>query len=160
MTDDTQHTLDSARLAAEHDELDGWVHGFLCSPGSDNAELAEILHGKVTTWIGPVRLPLDRLVRLAGPPDAPVLCPVDEDFWDDRVSDMEERIEDGWEPPPLLVTFAGDHLYVEDGNHRAESLRQAGRRSAWALIGFESDDDRVAFEAAMSARVGPAPPAA
>jgi hypothetical protein len=130
MTDDTQHSLDSARRAAERDELARWVHDFLCSPGSDNAELAEILDGKIGRWIGPVRLPIDRLVRLAGPPDQPVLCPVDEEFWDDRVSDMEERIEEGWEPPPLLVSFAGDHLYVEDGNHRAESLRQAGRRGA------------------------------
>lgn len=156
----TQPSLDTARQAAEDGELAAWVHDFLCSPGSDNAELAEILAGKVRTWIGPVRLPIDKLVRLAGPPDQPVLCPVDEEFWDDRVSAMEERIEEGWEPPPLLVTFNGDHLYVEDGNHRAESLRQAGHRSAWALIGFEDDEDRTTFEAAMAARLGPVPPTA
>jgi hypothetical protein len=35
---------------------------------------------------------------------------------------------------------------LEDGNHRVESLRRAGQREAWAVIGFENEADRDAFD--------------
>ena len=57
-----------------------------------------------------MRLPLDQLHRLAGPPDHPVLVAVDEDDWRDDVDDMEEKVEDGWEPPPMVVTYRDDQL--------------------------------------------------
>jgi hypothetical protein len=83
-----EHSVDAARSAAERDELGTWVTRFLASPGSDNAALAEHLSERVHSWTGPVELPLDRLHRLAGPPEDPVLCPVDDDYWDGRVDDM------------------------------------------------------------------------
>ena len=65
------HTVETARAAAERDDLVRWVAEFLASPGSDNAELGEALSTSHRWWIGPVELPLDRLHRLAGPPGAP-----------------------------------------------------------------------------------------
>jgi hypothetical protein len=41
MSDDQDYSVESAREAAERDELGEWVARFLASPGSDNAELAE-----------------------------------------------------------------------------------------------------------------------
>lgn len=146
MTDEHAHTVATARTAAEEDRLDEWVAAFLASPGSDNAALAEKLADPPRLWIGPMRLPIDRLNRLAGPPDAPVLCPVDDDYWRDDVSEMAEQIdEDGWEPPPVIVTFQAGQLVLEDGNHRVEGLRRAGEPEAWAIVGFERADDRDAF---------------
>ena len=144
MTDD-DFSVASARAAAETDALDDWVARFLASPGSDNAALGEKLAEQPRWWFGPVQLPLDQLHRLAGPPDAPVLCPVSDDYWGDNVEEMEECIEDGWEPPPVIVTAHDDHLMLEDGNHRVESLRRSGARRTWAVVSFESPEARDEF---------------
>ena len=153
MNDDGRYSLESARAAADGDDLAGWVARFLASPGSDNADLAEKLCAELGWWIGPLRVPMGRLHRLAGPPGDPVMCPIDDEEWDARVAEMDELAEGGWEPPPVVVAFRGDRLVLEDGNHRVESLRRAGRRQAWAVIGFErrEDRDRLAAELASLA---------
>ena len=145
MNDDRQFSLKSARRAGENEQLAGWVARFLSSPSSDNAVLAQELTEELAWWTGPVQLPLDQLHRLAGPPGDPVLCPVDEKYWDDRVDAMDQLAQKGWEPPPLVVAYRRDQLVLEDGNHRVESLRRAGRRRAWAVVGFERREDRDRF---------------
>ena len=147
MSDGPDYTVETARAAADADDLSTWVSAFLASPGSDNAALAELLSERLRHWVGPLQLPLNRLHRLAGPPDEPVLCPVDEEYWDDRVDDMAERIEGGWQPSPVIVSYRNGQLVLEDGNHRVESLRRAGRRETWAVVGFENDADRDLFSA-------------
>jgi hypothetical protein len=138
-------SVDAARDAAERDGLRTWLVEFLSSPGSDNAPLAATLSERYPWWLGPLRLPLDQLNRLAGPSDQPVLVEVDEDEWRDDVEDMKDLVDDGWEPPPLVATWRGDRVVVEDGNHRAESLRRAGVEEAWVIVGFEDADERERF---------------
>ncbi len=150
MVDTHEFSLQSARQAAERDQLDRWVADFLASPGSDNAVLAEQLTEQSLSWLGPVTLPLNRLHRLAGPEGEPVLCVVDDEYWRDDVEEMKDEIEDGWEPPPLVVTYRNDNLVLEDGNHRVESLRRAGEGEGWAVIGFEGDEERDRFMAALA----------
>jgi hypothetical protein len=146
MTDDHEFSVASARQAAARDELGDWVARFLASPGSDNAELAQMLTEPPRCWLGPVRLPVGRLIRLAGPPDQPVLCPVDDDFWRDDVDDMAERIDDQeWEPPPVIVTHRDGELMLEDGNHRVEGVRRAGEDHVWALVAFDDPTERDSF---------------
>jgi hypothetical protein len=145
MHDGNQYSVDTAREAAERDDLATWVAEFLGSPGSDNAPLAEELTGRHRAWLGPVELPLDRLHRLAGPADAPSLVTLDEDDWRDDVDDLGESVEEGWEPPPVIVSYRAGQLVLEDGNHRVEGLRRGGRAQAWAVIGFEDPDDRDRF---------------
>ena len=145
MTDVQQYSVDSAREAADADDLNEWVARFLASPGSDNAPLGEELTQPPRHWIGPLRLPISKLHRLAGPPGEPVLCPVDDDDWADRVYDMEDRVREGWEPPPVIVSWRYDQLVLEDGNHRVESLRRAGEDEAWAVVGFETAEARDQF---------------
>jgi hypothetical protein len=138
-------SVDAARAAAGRQELDAWVVEFLESPGSDNALLAAKLQDRYRWWLGPVRLPLDELHRLAGPSDQPVLVEVDDDEWRDDVEDMKELIDDDWEPPPVIVTWQDGRLVLEDGNHRAESLRRAGEAEAWAVVGFDDPEERARF---------------
>jgi ParB-like nuclease domain len=146
MGDGQEWTVDSARDAAGRDELGDWVARFLGSPGSDNAELGQQLSQRPSYWIGPVRVPLDRLNRLAGPPGEPVLVPLDDDDWGDDVEEMEEKVEEeGWEPPPVIVTHRDGQLLLEDGNHRVESLRRAGKRETWAVINFPDAEARDRF---------------
>ena len=145
-----EFSLAGARRAARRDELATWVRRFLASPGSDNAVLGEQLTTEPRWWTGPVRLPIHRLHRLAGPPDDPVLCPVDDDYWRDDVEEMAEKVDaDGWEPPPVVVTFRDEQLVLEDGNHRVEALRRAGEDEAWAVVSFETADARDRFATAL-----------
>jgi hypothetical protein len=146
MDDVNAHSVASARAAAERDGLDDWVRAFLASPGSDNADLADQLGDQTRWWTGPLEVPLDRLNRLAGPPGAPVMEEVDEDEWRDDVDDLARKIEAGFEPPPVIAVYRNDQLVLEDGNHRVEALRRAGRTEAWSVIGFEDGAARDAFE--------------
>ena len=147
MTTRQEYSVESARAAADRGELDQWVSDFLASPGSDNAELAHILSDRVKWWTGPMQLPINELHRLAGPPGDPVLVVVDDDYWRDDVEEMGDKVEDGWEPPPMVVTYRDGQLVLEDGNHRAEGLRQGGETAAWAVVGFETAEDRDRFAA-------------
>lgn len=137
-------SLASARAAAERDELPRWVGEFLASRGSDNAILAAALAQDPHWWAGPLRVCLDDLERLAGPEDA-VLVPVEPEEWEEDVETMEESIEEGWEPPPLLVEHQDGRLLLQDGNHRYEALRRAGEDEAWVIVWFESPDARDRF---------------
>ncbi|QGG94253.1 ParB N-terminal domain-containing protein [Actinomarinicola tropica] len=150
MTADQRFDLASARRAGERDELGAWVAEFLASPGSDNAELGEILSDQDLWWLGPVQVPIDQLHRLAGPPGDPVLVPVKDEDWRDDVEDLEEKVEEGWEPPPVVVTWRDDQMVLEDGNHRVEGMRRAGEREAWAVIGFHDPEHRERFRVPRS----------
>ena len=145
MTDDESHSLDAARVAAARDELGAWVAEFLASPGSDNAALGDELTNRLGWWLGPVQVPLRCLHRLAGPSGDAVLCPVDEDDWRDDVDDLAKKVNDGWEPPPVIVSYRDGQLVLEDGNHRVEGVRRSGAHQTWAVIGFDDPEERDGF---------------
>ena len=149
MNDDREYSLESARAASDRHELTEWVAGFLASPGSDNAALAEHLSAELGWWTGPLELPLDQLNRLVGPPGDPVLCPVDDEYWNGRLDGLDRRTEEGWDPPPVIVSYRQDKLVLEDGNHRSESVRRAGKTLVWAVVGFENREDFLRFEEQM-----------
>lgn len=152
MSNDPAHSTDGARAAAARDELADWVADFLGSPGSDNGALGHLLTAaEPLVWLGPVQLPLDQLHRLAGPPGQPVLEPVEDHEWRDDVDDLAQRIKEGLEPAPVVVSHQGDHLRLEDGNHRVEALRRAGYDQAWAVVGFENAEERDRFIARSEA---------
>lgn len=146
MSNLNRYSIASAQDAAARDDLDAWVKQFLASDGSDNEVLGKMLTDDYPFWIGPVELPIDNLHRLAGPADDPaVLVAVEEDEWRDDVADLIEKIDDGATPPPVVATHQGDHLRLEDGNHRCEALRRAGETHAWTIVGFTDQATRDAF---------------
>jgi hypothetical protein len=49
---------------------------------------------------------------------------------------MSDRVEDEWEPPPLLVSRREGKYLLEDGNHRYETLRRSGATHAWVFSLF------------------------
>jgi hypothetical protein len=145
MSGDSEFTPQTARAAAQRNELEDWVAEFLCSPGSDNANLADQLTDRLGGWIGPVRVPIDQLHRLAGPPGAPVLRELHDAEWREDVDDLRNRIGEGHEPPPVIACYRRGQLVLEDGNHRVEAVRRAGADQVWAVIGFESTEERDSY---------------
>jgi hypothetical protein len=145
MTDHDPYSVDAARAAGERGELARWVADFLASEGSDNPELARQLSDRLPWWIGPVLVPMRSLHRLAGPPDQPVVCVVDEDEWRDDVDDLGDKVREGWQPPPVIASYREGQLVVEDGNHRIEGERRAGEQQVWTIIGFDDPDARDRF---------------
>lgn len=139
-----EYSIDSAREAEQHGELAEWVAAFLSSPGSDNAALAAALREEKVSWCGPIRLPFDQLHRLAGPPDQPTVTRLTDDDLE-TVDDMDESLQEGWEPPPLVVSYRASGLVLEDGNHRVEGLRRCGHLDYWAVVGFGEDRQRHEF---------------
>lgn len=138
------YSLDNALQAAARDEIAVWIGDFLASRGSDNEVLAAALAQQRHWWLGPVELPLERLERLAGPEDD-MVCPIDDEEWDEDLGEMEASLEQGWEPPPLLVQYEGGRLLLQDGNHRFEAMARAGEETVWALIYFADPADRDEF---------------
>jgi hypothetical protein len=120
------------------------VGDFLASRGSDNAALAAGLAQRPHWWLGPLRVQLADLVPLAGPDDD-ALCPVEPDEWEDEVEPLEELVEEGWEPPPLLAQYRSGGLLLQDGNHRYEALQRAGESEAWVIVWFDDAHDRDEF---------------
>jgi hypothetical protein len=150
MTDDGRYSIDAARVAAARDELRAWVAEFLASPGSDNAALGEDLTNRLQWWLGPIQVPLKRLHRLAGPRGDAVLCPVDEDYWREDVDDLEHKVNEGWEPPPVIVSYRNGQLVLEDGNHRVEGVRRSGADHTWAVVGFGDPEERDRFRTPLA----------
>lgn len=145
MSDDQTFSLASARRAADEGRLAEWVVDFLSSPGSSNPELAAALAMRGTVYLGPIRFALDRLTRMAGPDGDDVVVPVAEEEWESDVESMEHSIEEGWHPPPLLVSHHDGRYFVEDGNHRCETLRRKGARSVWTILLFPDEEERDRF---------------
>jgi hypothetical protein len=83
---------------------------------------------------------VDDLVRLAGPEDD-ALVPIEPGEWEGDVGAMEESIEQGWEPPPLLAQHQDGRLLLQDGNHRYEALVREGEPEAWVLVWFDDEDE-------------------
>ena len=145
MTGGEAFSLASARRAADEGRLDGWVVDFLASPGSDNPQLAASLGFSGATYLGPVRFELDRLTPMAGPDGGDGVVPVAEEVWESDIGRMEHSVEEGWHPPPLLVSHRDGGYYLEDGNHRCESLRRSGATEAWTILVFRNEEERQRY---------------
>jgi hypothetical protein len=145
VTDGGEFSLASAKRAAVEDRLAEWVIDFLSSPGSSNSELAAALAMKGASYLGPIRFALDRLTPMAGPDGDDVIVPVAKEDWESDVEDMELSIEQGWHPPPLLVSHHDGGYFLEDGNHRHETLRRTGATDAWTILLFADDEERDRF---------------
>ncbi len=85
-------------------------------------------------------------MRLAGPEDE-ALVPIQAGEWEQDVETMEESIEAGWEPPPLLAQLQDGRLLLQDGNHRYEAMVRAGEPEAWVLIWFDDESEWERYRA-------------
>lgn len=145
MTDDQTFSLASAKRASDEGRVAEWVSDFLASPGSSNPALAAALAMRDATYLGPIRFALDRLTPMAGPDGDDVIVPVAKEDWESDVEDMGHSIEQGWHPPPLIVSHRDGKYFLEDGNHRCETLLRAGTTQAWTILLFADEMERDRF---------------
>ncbi|MEM1335701.1 MAG: hypothetical protein AAGG08_19825, partial [Actinomycetota bacterium] len=66
-------TVETARSAIAAGRGGEWVEAFLASDGSHDAALGEQRRQERTSWWGPTMVAFDRLHRVAGPSDEPML---------------------------------------------------------------------------------------
>jgi FMN phosphatase YigB (HAD superfamily) len=144
---DDRFDLASARAAALEDRTAQWVGEFLEASG--NVVLGAALAHQPHWWLGPLRVPLRALVRLAGPEDD-IDWTIEPGEWEHDVGTMGESLDDGWEPPPLLSCVEDGALVIHDGNHRYEALKRSGAEAAWVLLWFDDPGERAEF----AARIG------
>lgn len=71
-----------------------------------------------------------------------MIVPVAKEDWESDVEAMANSIEQGWQPPPLLVSHHDGKYFLEDGNHRCEALRRAGATNAWTILLFADEVER------------------
>jgi hypothetical protein len=145
VNDHQKFSLASAQRAADEDHLSEWVVDFLASPGSCNPELAAAFAMRGATYLGPIFIALDRLTPMAGPYGDEVVVPVAKEDWESDVEAMEHSIEQGWHPPPLLVSHKDGEYFLEDGNHRCETLRRTGTTHTWIILLFADTVERDRF---------------
>ncbi|HLN17341.1 MAG TPA: hypothetical protein VK277_11415 [Acidimicrobiales bacterium] len=145
VTGNEEFSLASAQRAANEGRLAEWVVDFLASPGSSNPALAAAFAMSGGTYLGPIRFAIDRLTPMAGPDGDEVVVPVAEEEWEADVEAMEHSLEEGWHPPPLLVSHREGKFFVEDGNHRYETLNRSGATHAWTILRFADEVERDRF---------------
>jgi hypothetical protein len=135
-----ERSVQGACNAAAMGRIDNWVDEFLSSGLGANPPMALGLRKQRRWWFGPIRLPIDSLVRLCGPePEMQYRQSVES--WEGQIVAImavePERL------PPLILEYRGRlaPLGMHDGSHRHEALRRLGASHVWSLIWCNSEAD-------------------
>jgi hypothetical protein len=136
MNKDYKYSLETAIEADQKGDLFQWLQNYLRAEGN-NKELADYL--KDPTIIKLMEFPLNKLIRSTGPEIEMAYFEVS-DVWEERVSNLVEKIKEGNKLPPLIVTDFGKPLSLSDGNHTHEALRRCGYDRYWTIFFFKNKD--------------------
>ncbi|RAI84444.1 ParB-like nuclease family protein [Paenibacillus pabuli] len=128
----TRFTLDAAMEYAANDDIETWIHLFLNGEGN-NVGLSEGLKMKRRFWIGPVEIDISYLDRALGP-ELNMEYVEDEDWWNYNINQISNRIESGWDMPPLIAENREGSLSVRDGNHRLGALQKLNKEKCYVII--------------------------
>lgn len=118
------NTLASAFQYAETGKIEEWVHLFLTDEG-DNILFSDGLKLEKRYYFGPLKFKLDMFDRCCGP-EVDNKYVVDRDAFEKHVSVLQNRFENGWDMPPLIVNYCSGSFELNDGNHRYEALKRSG----------------------------------
>lgn len=128
----TRFTLNAAMKYAANDDIETWIHLFLNGEG-DNVGLSEGLKMKRRYWLGPIEIDISYLDRVLGP-ELNMEYVEDEDWWNYNVNQISNRIESGWDMPPLIAENREGSLSVRDGNHRLGALQKLNKEKCYVII--------------------------
>ncbi|HTY08515.1 MAG TPA: hypothetical protein VMF29_05070 [Candidatus Edwardsbacteria bacterium] len=121
--------------------IERWVHTYLAQPHPPgNAGLLEGLKKMPRYWIGPIKTNLCELVQVCGP-DSSFEFHENAVTWDIGLQQNIIRLEQGDQPPHMIVEYTGHGLRIADGNHRYAALKACGYSAYWAIIWCNSRMD-------------------
>ena len=132
-----EFNLETAKMYAENGRSEEWVHAYLTTGEWANFGLSDGLKLQKRYWRGPLKLPLDALVRTCGPePD--MRYRVSQKDWDRRTNAIATSVATIEELPPFILQYVAGELIVCDGNHRYGALHKLDWAECWAFIWYDS----------------------
>lgn len=139
-------TLAQALEMARENRIEDWVNEFLNqSDHHGNAGLSKGLKLQKRFWQGPLELDFVSLIQGCGPSkEYPFYEP--EIDWNITISKFKERLENGENPPPLIVEYRPSGFYIADGNHRYGAMKEVGLTKYWCVVWCNSEKDYLSFK--------------
>ncbi|EBK2059985.1 ParB N-terminal domain-containing protein [Paenibacillus timonensis] len=137
----TRFTLNAAMEYAVNHDIETWIHLFLNGEG-DNVGLSEGLKMKRRYWLGPIEIDISYLDRVVGP-ESNMEYVEDEDWWNYNISQISNRIEVGWDMPPLIAENREGSLSIRDGNHRLGALQKLKKEKCFVVIWDDSSVENI-----------------
>jgi len=140
---DYKNTLSSAQNYAKNGRLEDWIHAYLESDGNNKA-LSDGLKLYDRFFLGPLKMPLSLFNRCCGPEEN-MKWRVNEEGFEDKVTQLENVIKIETDIPPLIVQFVNDGFELNDGNHRYEAYSRLGVKEIDAIIWITEKHDYELF---------------
>ncbi|MDT0122410.1 hypothetical protein Q9R46_07150 [Paenibacillus sp. RRE4] len=137
----TRFTLNAAMEYAANDDIESWIHLFLNGEG-DNVGLSEGLKMKRRYWLGPIEINISYLDRVVGP-ESNMEYVEDENLWNHNINQISNRIESGWDVPPLIAENREGFLSVRDGNHRLGAFQKLNKEKCYVVIWDDSSVENI-----------------
>ena len=142
-------TLSSAKNYAKQGKLEEWVHLYLQSDGH-NKEFSDGLNQFDRYYLGPMNMPLSLFKRCCGP-EKTMKWQVEEKWFEQHVSDLEEIIKREKDMPPLIVHYFIDKdnkdgtFELNDGNHRFEAYSRLGIKDHYIIVWITEKNEYDSF---------------
>lgn len=137
-------TTKSAIEFANNNELEKWVHLFLCNEG-DNIPFSEGLKLEPRKYYAPVLMNLNLFARCCGPENN-VKFQISESGFNANVNAIMSKYQNGdWDMPPLIINHTENKYELNDGNHRLEALKRLNINEFWVII-WETDETKIRFD--------------
>lgn len=128
--------LSTAICAAQNNELESWVHAYLCGPAMNTA-FSKGLKLQERFWHGPVKVPLHSLTRICGFEET-MEYQVSYELWFKNTNQIIQSFQKIEYFPPLIVSYVDGKFIVNDGNHRLFAFQHLGLKSCWVILWYDS----------------------
>ena len=134
--------------------IEEWVHGFLNDEGN-NPAFSQGLKITPRCFTVPLEIDLGMIERCCGPEEG-IKFPVPAEGFESRITAMGQRMDGGWDVPPLIVNYSEGRFELNDGNHRYEALRRRGTHRHHVIFWTtgEADFQELAERLGLEFRAG------
>lgn len=140
---DALFTSKNARKFSNSGKIEEWIHQFLHDEGN-NIPFSDGLKLENRYFIGPLKMPLSLFSRCCGPEETMKYRVGFEEF-EERVTRIQHRLENGWDMPPLMICYENNGFELNDGNHRYEALTRLGVKEFDIIIWITKEKDYGRF---------------
>ena len=132
-------TSKSAIEYGRRNNIEEWVHKFLCGEGG-NKEFSDGLKLEKRQYDEPKLMDLDLFTRIYGPEPGMKHSIKEDDkeqikwFWFNIGRIAEKYSAGNWDMPPLIIQDCNGEYELNDGNHRFEALKILGVKEYWVIL--------------------------